>query len=130
MNIEDVMADIRRDIKDSGADKIPLSFDDSKYTKTGHGSASLDDAVEYIAYNHEVQPYQIFTGNPIKVFMKKVLRKMAAFFVVPVVQQQNDLNSNFMVVAEAVKQQKEEIELMKRQLDDLNTRITKISGNK
>lgn len=130
MNIEDVMADIRRDIKDSGADKIPLSFDDSKYTKHNNGSASLDDAVEYIAYNHEVQPYQIYTGNPIKVFMKKVLRKMAAFFVVPVVQQQNDLNSNFMVVAEAVKQQKEEIELMKRQLDDLNTRITKISGNK
>lgn len=128
INVEAIMAEIRTNIKESGADKIPLSFaDQAAPTVVPTGSNKLNDAVQFISYNYELQPYQVFTGNPVKVFIKKAIRKIANFFVIPIVVQQNAVNTNFMIVSEAVRDQQEEIELMKKTLEELNAKIDKLS---
>ncbi len=116
INVEKIMQEIRDEIKSSGADKIPLSFADrTNGAHTGSGNR-LDDAVKYISYNYEVQP-------PVKVFIKKCIRKVAGFFFLPIVGQQNTLNQNYLYVAEAVVDQRNEIESMKKKIEDLESRI-------
>lgn len=128
INVEAIMAEIRTNIKESGADQIPLTFaDQAPATAVPTGANKLNDAVQFISYNYELQPYQVFTGNPVKVFIKKAIRKIANFFVIPIVVQQNAVNTNFMIVSEAVRDQQEEIELMKKTLAELNAKIDKLS---
>lgn len=128
IDIEEIMQDIRKSIKESGADKIPLSFDDGKYARRQQISdAALDDAVDYISRNYELAPYQLYIGNPIKVFIKKAIRKLAAFFVIPIVQQQNELNANFMIVSGAVRQQREEIARLSGEIEELSRKIDELS---
>ena len=130
INVEKIMESIREEIKTSGADKIPLSFDDSKnhLPASEDPSDRLSSAIKYLSYNYEVQPYQMLTGNPVKVFIKKVFRKIGSFFFIPIVGQQNILNYHFFLVSEAVADQKNEIEELKGILDDLNGKIDKLEG--
>lgn len=129
INVEAIMDEIKSNIKDNGIDKQPLSFADeaSHCATSAPAGGDLYDAVQYISYNYEVNPYQVYTGNPIKVFIKKAIRKVASFFVLPIVAQQNTLNANFMVVSDAVREQKEEIENMKQLLAEINSKIDKLS---
>ncbi len=124
IDVKKIMQEIREEIKSSGADKIPLSFAD----KPAHGAAGgtgdkLEEAVKYISYNYEVQPYQLLTGNPVKVFIKKCIRKVAGFFFLPIVGQQNTLNQNYLYVAEAVVDQRNEIDSMKKKIAELESRL-------
>ena len=124
IDVEKIMERIRQEIKDTGADKIPLSFEERKTdriedTAVDSDGSRLDEAVKYISYNYEVQPYQQLTGNPVKVFIKKAIRKTASFFFLPVVGQQNTLNFNYFLVSEAVRDQKKEIEELKKTVDEL-----------
>ena len=129
INVEEIMEKIRREIKETGADRIPLSFNDKGNTPNVATSDSdgsrLGDAVSYLSYNYEVQPYQLLTGNPVKVFIKKVIRKTASFFFLPIVGQQNTLNFNFFLVAEAVREQKSEIEELKKTVEELKALASK-----
>ncbi len=124
IDVEKIMERIRQEIKDTGADKIPLSFEERKTdriedTAVDSDGSRLDEAVKYISYNYEVQPYQQLTGNPVKVFIKNAIRKTASFFFLPVVGQQNTLNFNYFLVSEAVRDQKKEIEELKKTVDEL-----------
>lgn len=125
INVEAIMDSIKENIKKNGIDKQPLSFADK-----AEGINSIDgdlyEAVQYISYNYELNPYQVYTGNPLKVFVKKAIRKIANFFVIPIVVQQNRVNANFMIVSDNVRDQKDEIENMKRMLEEVNKKIEKL----
>lgn len=120
IDVTKIMEGIRAEIKASGADQIPLSFADKIDCK---GPSGLDSAVEYISYNYEVQPCQLLVGNPIKVFVKRCIRKLAGFFFLPIVQQQNTLNQYYAYLAETIVDQRNEIESLKeeiKRLEDFN----------
>ena len=124
INVEKIMQEIRENIKSSGADKITLSFaDQAPQAISGATGDRLNDAVQYISYNYEVQPYQLLTGNPVKVFIKKCIRKLASFFFLPIVGQQNTLNYYYLLVAESVKDQRDEIEVMKKSIAELEAKL-------
>ena len=76
-----------------------------------------------LSYNYEVQPYQLLTGNPVKVFIKKCFRKVGSFFFLPIVGQQNTLNFHFFIVSEAVKEEKREIEELTKVAEKLEADI-------
>lgn len=131
IDVEKIMEQIREEIRVSGADKIPLSFEDKGAAgapATVSDGSRLGDAVEYLSYNYEVQPYQLLTGNPVKVFIKKAIRKVAGFFFLPIVGQQNTLNFNFFLVSEAVREQQSEIEELKNVLSGLEDKVKKLEG--
>lgn len=98
INIEAIMAQIRQDIKDKGLTSDMLSFEDVPYHKvTDVSGASLeaaDEAMRYLNAHYYIQPYKNLGGNPIKVFFKKVIRKLVKFYVEPAVFEQNDVNAN------------------------------------
>ena len=101
INIEDIMAEIKQKIKDQGLTADMLSFEDVPYKKTAQGS-SLPDALDYITSHYYIQPYKELKGNPVKVFIKKVIRKMVKFYVEPVVFEQNDFNANAVTVMKSL----------------------------
>ena len=119
IDVTKIMEQIRQDIKESGADRIPLSFQDSNST----AASTLDEAVRYLAYNYEVTAYQMLEGNKLKRFFKKCIRKAGSFFVLPIVAQQNKLNYHYYMVCEAVKNQKNEIADLQKTLTDLESKV-------
>ena len=66
-----------------------------------------------------MQPCQLLTGNPVKVFVKRCIRKLAGYFFLPIVQQQNVLNQYYLYVAETVVEQKNEIKTLKAEIERL-----------
>lgn len=120
IDVTKIMEEIRANIKESGADRIPLSFQD---TSSGASASTLDEAVRYLAYNYEVTAYRMLEGNKLKRFFKKCIRKAGSFFVLPIVAQQNKLNYHYYMVCEAVKNQKNEIEDLQKTLTSLEAKV-------
>lgn len=126
INVEKIMEDIRKDIKDSGRDKIPLSFDDSKATAPVEGS--VEASLQYLSTHYEIEPYEYLTGNKIKVFVKKVIRKVNGMFYLPVVAKQNTLNYYFYKVIQSVNDTNKENERLAIKLDELEKRVDELEG--
>lgn len=101
INIEDIMSEIKQKIKDQGLTADMLSFEDVPYKKTAQGG-SLPEALDYITSHYYIQPYKELKGNPVKVFIKKTIRKMVKFYVEPVVFEQNDFNANAVTVMKSL----------------------------
>jgi len=127
IDVTKIMEEIRANIKESGADKIPLSFADES---SGASASTLDEAVRYLAYNYEVTAYKMLEGNKIKRFFKKCIRKAGSFFVLPIVAQQNKLNYHYYMVCEAVRNQKNEIEDLQKTLADLESKVDALEEKK
>ncbi len=75
INIEEIMAEIKRNIKEQGLTADMLSFEDVPYKKTAQGGSAAE-AMDYLTSHYYIQPYKELKGNPIKVFIKKTLRKL------------------------------------------------------
>ena len=101
INIEEIMAEIKQSIKDQGLTADMLSFEDVPYRKNAQ-SGSASEALDYISTHYYIQPYKELKGNPVKVFIKKVLRKLVKFYVEPVVFEQNDINANAVTVMKSL----------------------------
>ena len=127
IDVTKIMEEIRANIRESGADKIPLSFQDSS---SGASASTLDEAVRYLAYNYEVTAYQMLEGGKLKRFFKKCIRKAGSFFVLPIVAQQNKLNYHYYMVCEAVRNQKNEIEDLRKTLADRETKVNGLEEKK
>lgn len=99
INIEEIMSQIKREIKEKNLTADMLSFEDVPYEKptdmsSGSSLEDCDSALTYMNTHYYIQPYKELQGNPLKVFFKKVIRKLTKFYVEPVVFDQNDFNAN------------------------------------
>jgi len=99
INIEEIMAEIKRGIREKGLTADMLSFEDVPYEKpvdmtSGTSVEESDEALRYLNTHYYIQPYKELGGNPLKVFFKKVIRKLTKFYVEPVVFEQNEFNAN------------------------------------
>ena len=95
------MAEIKQSIKEQGLTADMLSFEDVPYKKNAQ-SGSASEALDYVSTHYYVQPYKELQGNPVKVFIKKVIRKLTKFYVEPVVFEQNDFNANAVTVMKSL----------------------------
>lgn len=99
INIEEIMSQIKREIKEKNLTADMLSFEDVPYERptdmsSGSSLEDCDSALTYMNTHYYIQPYKELQGNPLKVFFKKVIRKLTKFYVEPVVFEQNDFNAN------------------------------------
>ena len=99
------MAQIKQDIKDKGLSSDMLSFEDIPYRKPVQADNAGDISGEdfkgrmlWLKAHYYIQPYKQLAGNAVSVLAKKVIRKMAKFYVEPVVFEQNDFNANVVSV--------------------------------
>lgn len=100
-NVDDIMRDIRKKIKDENLTSAALSFDDVPLNapevllKGGYDTGVLQSATEYVSVKNQINYNEPIKGNPVKCFVKKLIRKLVQFYVVPMVEQQNLLNRNY-----------------------------------
>ena len=130
INIEEIMAEIKQKIKEQGLTADMLSFEDVPYKKNAQ-SGSASEALDYISTHYYIQPYKELQGNGIKVFFKKVLRKLMKFYVEPVVFEQNDFNANAVTVIKSLTENKSadmssKVEAMELAHKELMIRIDKL----
>lgn len=107
IDVDEIMQQIRAEIKEKGLDSSMLSFEDVPFDKeVSHADSefrigSLLQSVEYLNIRNQIEPYKPITGNPAAVFVKKVIRKLVKFYFLPVITEQNALNHH---TANAVQQ--------------------------
>ena len=106
IHIEEIMQNIRKEIKEKGLSSDMLSFEDVPYQKpdaavNGAGSEEVKNSLVYLNGHYNVQPYKPLGGNPLFVFIKKVLRKLMKFYIEPIVNDQNNFNANVVRVLNA-----------------------------
>ncbi len=98
INIEEVMNEIRAEIKEKGYTSDMLSFEDV----VRHSSVAVDavsatedlrSAVFYIGTSHIVPESVPVSGNAIVRLVKRVIRKLCRFYVKPIVMTQNEFNA-------------------------------------
>lgn len=130
INIEEIMAEIKQKIKEQGLTADMLSFEDVPYKKNAQ-SGSASEALDYISTHYYIQPYKELQGNGIKVFFKKVIRKLMKFYVEPVVFEQNDFNANAVTVIKSLTENKSadmssKVEAMELAHKELMIRLDKL----
>ena len=107
INIEEIMDEIRQEIKDNGYSKKDLSFDD-KWAFGSNPSGNPGDLDELYILLAEMEQtkainyYGELTGGPLKKIIKKVIRKMVAFVIVPIVLAQNSYNERVYIMCKSI----------------------------
>lgn len=99
INIEDVMNEIRAEIKEKGYTADMLSFEDvvkASPVSVNTDRSAIDDlhgAIVYLNTSYTVPESIPVKGNAIVRFVKKVIRKLCRFYVKPIVMTQNEFNA-------------------------------------
>lgn len=98
INVEEIMQNIRNEIKEKGYSYADLSFEDK--WKIQEDIQGDDVKKELYALLNELENrrcisyYRELSGNPFKKFIKRVIRKMNAFLMMPIVDEQNMFNES------------------------------------
>lgn len=136
INTEEIMKQIRAEIKEKGLDSSMLSFEEIPFAQEiSHADknfqpASLQQSAEYLSIRNQIEPYKPIEGNFLVVFIKKVIRKLVKFYILPIMTEQNALNLH---TANAVQQMnnyiqdrqesdKIDISALVSRIDELETR--------
>lgn len=128
--IEDIMQQIKAEIKEKNLTSDMLSFEDVPYRKAedmnnsdGAESDDMSATAAYLNSHYYIQPYKELNGNPIIVFVKKIIRKLAKFYVEPITFEQNEFNANVVRLLNALKNSESAESKSELQLGDLMNRI-------
>jgi len=139
MNVdtEEIMAQIREDIRSRGLTSDMLSFDDIPYARPEQAECAGDISGEgykakmlWLKAHYYIQPYKQLAGNAVSVLAKKMIRKMAKFYVEPVVFEQNDFNANIVSVAESLTESNRKLERRVEALERENAELREKLENK
>ena len=143
IDVEEIMQQIRENIKKRGETEAILSFDEAKAEcKFEEGTVSIGESdlarlISFATGISGINYYAPIEGNPIKVFVKKVMRKLMSFQMVPYIVQQNNFNASIVqslqILAEKTNinemEKFEKILLDKeRQIEELESRIEELES--
>lgn len=138
INIEEIMSNIRKEIKEKGYKDDVLSFQDVTTTSVKELFSDVEEfnIFEYKELIAELENNKVISSIPdikykglkqrIIAFVKKIIRKLILFYIVPIVEEQNEFN---ILVAEVMKQNvslateqeelKNRIEILEKQVKEL-----------
>ncbi len=130
LNIEQIMQEIREEIKARKLEETKLSFDDIVINEplvkadSKFSSELLQKQVAYLNQNWNVPidtPY--YTSNGLYNHVKKFIKKMTRFIVVPLVLSQNELNASvtraFNEMSAYIAEQELQIEKLTKRVEEL-----------
>ena len=99
INIEEIMNEIRQNIKERGYDKEPLSFEDVAMSEPAVSEDTHFSMTEFLTELNYMNRnccnslnVPVESRNSIGVFVKKMIRKCTRFIVFPIVNFQNAYN--------------------------------------
>lgn len=131
VNVEEIMAQIRKEIAEKGYTSDMLSFQDAK-TVAEPETAAYDggeyrvivDGLNRCAY---IPWYRDLGQGGIKGFMKKVIRKLNVFLIAPMSDEQNLFNARTVQAVNQITrymdEQKACIEAYKKEVEELQRRL-------
>lgn len=99
INVEQIMEEIRAEIKAKGYKASDLNFEDewdiTSISKQKNETLNrLNDLLAQIESTKELHYYSEIKGFFIKRFIKRFTRKMVKFLIFPIVEEQNRFNNN------------------------------------
>lgn len=135
INVDEIVNQIRAEIKEKGLEPSMLSFEDVPFdkevshTETHFELSSLVQSADYMNARNQIEPYKEISGNPISVFIKKVIRKLVKFYIMPIMTEQNALNyhcANAVNQISCYVQDNSKIDLVQlaSKVDELELRLT------
>ncbi|MDD3028318.1 MAG: hypothetical protein PHI41_09790 [Erysipelotrichaceae bacterium] len=127
IDVEEIMTQIREEIKEKGYQLSDLSFDDIELSKDFHNDfeESYEENLKYLNSYFAVQSYLPLVGNPLFVFVKKVIRKLTFFYVNPISEQQTNFNLR---LTRVINEQHAMIEELKEELENQYKYIEKLEN--
>lgn len=143
IDVEEIMQQIRENIKKRGETDAILSFDEAKVEckyEEGNiriGETDLSRLISFAAGMSGTNYYAPIEGNPIKVFIKKVMRKLMSFQLVPYIVQQNNFNSSVVQSLQILAEKTNASEYEKfqkvlldkeRQIEELEARVEELES--
>lgn len=130
IDIKKIMEEIREEIKVKGYTVNELSFNDIAIPKgydTDTNAIGLSEGIMEAAACQRVDLYYPLSGNAFKVFIKKIIRKLVGWVLIPVTFEQERYNAamvkNIQQVEVYINSQQEEIEDLKMQINKLKSQI-------
>ncbi len=145
VDVEKIMEEIRQEIRDKGYKEEDLNFSDIAITVTGSAAAGYDQEelerqAAYLNANSQNPIYFPLSGNPVKVFFQKALRKCFLFVIFQAFQFQNKYNSsvtcflnqvrNYQAenagLKEQVQQQQDQLDMLQKELEALRHQMEEV----
>lgn len=131
INVEEIVEQIRNDIKERGIKDSEVLFESIAILNGGTGCMYNDEAYEEVLNEVNscsmVQSYRDLLGNPIERFIKKVIRRLVAFYIESIVDDQNRFNKNvysaLVMNRMKTKEDDEQIEILEKKLYEYEKRI-------
>lgn len=103
INVEEIMQQIRDEIKEKGYKEEMLSFSDLTVGKDDlsvrrFNKTMFNESLDFLNRGWKVQPYRMFDVRSLKskitTFGKKVIRKFIKFYIEPITADQNRFNAS------------------------------------
>lgn len=127
IDIEEIMQEIRAEIKEKGYKESDLSFHDIPIKSQNEvmieeqfSEQRLQELLHLVNVSTNVNYYRNFTGNIIKTFIKKVIRKILAPLILPLCQEQEQYNSS---VTRTLNQMYQYMRIQEKRIEELETMI-------
>lgn len=133
IDVEKIMEEIRREIREKGYREEDLSFSDivvdsARAEGVGYNFEEMEKQAAYLNANNQNPIYFPLTGNPIKAFFQKVIRKCFLFIIFQAFQFQNKFNSGVVYFLNQVRNYQSENGELKKQLDQQQKRIDRLEA--
>lgn len=136
INVEEIMQKIREEIKNKGYTSDMLSFSDVETPSEEGYSYNYEELcrlVYQVNQSCSVAWVRELPGNPIVVFIKKIIRTLAAFLIAPMSDDQNVFNGSATRVINQlmgyINMQNGKIEEMERNMDLLEEKVARLADS-
>ena len=116
IDVEAILREIRRKIKEKGFSKDTLSFQDNfddvflSLIPKDIDVMDIGQQLDILRNSWNIQPNKPLNGNRLVVLIKRVIRKLTRFFILPIVNEQNAINYSVFLILEKNCEMKTEIE--------------------
>jgi len=126
VNVEEIMAEIRKEIEDKGYRSENISFSDIPFC-----AGRFEDNIGYLHENYSVPAYRpLGSGGKfgaLNNIRKKILRKLVKFYIEPIVEDQNENNK---LMTACLNDLFYDLEAMRRKVKSLEDDIKKLKESK
>jgi len=98
IDVESILCKIRKNIKDKKKYKDKLSFEDNfdniflSLIPKDTDFMDIEQQLDILRNSWDINPNKLLNGNRLVVFIKRIIRKLTRFLILPIVNEQNAFN--------------------------------------
>jgi hypothetical protein len=129
INVETILCKIRKKIKEEKLSKDMLTFEDNFDDKflslipPNNGFVDIEQQLDILRNSWNIQTDKPLNGSRLVIFIKRIIRKLIRFFLIPIVKEQNAFNWSVIKILEKNCEQKIEIESLQNRIVQLEKLI-------